>query len=168
MQGGVELPIQEIATPLDTLPEELRSRIEEMAVLSWDGLSEDALIRIVACLPVDSLSNLARTERRCRQPCTARLGTLMAPLLHDAARAGDAQRISSLSQRHFPVMLELDGRTILHTAIVNRRLDLVKWLTQTLNVYSQYSPLSSGFIAHREYGQHEDHRDAMVLPPLPD
>ena len=69
--------------------------------------------------------------------------------LHELARDGKAERISELyHELNAPVLLLLDGRTILHTAIKERRLDLVQWLVHPLSYYNKHAPLSSSIISY--------------------
>ena len=140
------------------------SMVQEPACGTWDGLPDDVLVSIVSLTSPSSLRNLARVERRCRQPCSARLGYLAAPLLHEMACAGDMARISRFFHDwRGAVLLQSDGHTILHTAIEARRHDLIQWLVQPLSTSNRYSPLSS-LVIH--LGNHV--AEELVPRPLPE
>ena len=99
--------------------------------LGWCDLPDELIARIATLvpLPLQNLPRLALVERRCRQPSAAQLYGLRAAQLHDLARAGDVERISHLfHEEHGSVMLPLNGRTILHTAIEARQLGVIQWL----------------------------------------
>ena len=99
--------------------------------LGWRDLPDELIARIATLvpLPMQNLPRLALVERRCWQPSAAQLHGLRAAQLHDLARAGDAERISRLfHEEHGSVMLPLNGRTILHTAIEARQLGVIQWL----------------------------------------
>ena len=99
--------------------------------LGWCDLPDELIARIATLvpLPMQNLPRLALVERRCRQPSAAQLHGLRAAQLHDLARAGDVERISHLfHEEHGSVMLPLNGRTILHTAIEARQLGVIQWL----------------------------------------
>ena len=99
--------------------------------LGWRDLPDELIARIAPLvpLPMQNLPRLALVERRCRQPSAAQLHGLRAAQLHDLARAGDVERISHLfHEEHGSVMLPLNGRTILHTAIEARQLGVIQWL----------------------------------------
>ena len=99
--------------------------------LGWRDLPDELVARIATLvpLPMQNLPRLALVERRCRQPSAAQLYGLRAAQLHDLARAGDVERISHLfHEEQGSVMLLLNGRTILHTAIEARQLGVIQWL----------------------------------------
>ena len=111
--------------------------------LGWRDLPDELIARIATLvpLPMQNLPRLALVERRCRQPSAAQLHGLRAAQLHDLARAGDAERISRLfHEEHGSVMLPLNGRTILHTAIEARQLGVIQWLVPDPNPNPNRNP----------------------------
>ena len=134
------------------------------STLSWLELPDDVIARIVLHVPPQTLPSLAGVERRCRNPSAARLGALAATRLHDIARVGQMEQISLLfHEHHVPMMLLLNGRTILHTAIQARQLDLVTWLIRPLCSGNRHAPLSSSIIA---FGNAYE-RETITPRPLP-
>lgn len=132
----------------------------------WNKLPDDLLGRVVALVDRRALSDLLIVEHRVRPLCETRLRSLAAPRLHELARDGKAERISELyHELNAPVLLLLDGRTILQTAIEARQLDLVQWLVQPLSSYNKYVPLSSSIIS---YTGRQLHGDTITPKPLPE
>ena len=134
-----------------------------MEAAGWGLLPDEMVGRIVALVNPAVLQELLLVETRTRPVCEARLRSLAAPRLHKLARSGDTARISAMFHEHnAPVLLLLNGRTIIHTAIEARQLDLVQWLVQPLSCYHRYSPLSSGIIT-------PNHHQVTITPtPLPE